>query len=61
MPTEKVKKAVLENVNNMLHAELQKVCYKIFDNKNKMNRLAEEQTILKRERTKIIEMINSIK
>lgn len=61
MATEKIKKAVTENVRNMLNAELTRVNYKIYDNKNAMKRLVEEQTILKRERVRLTELLNSIK
>ena len=55
-----VKKAVVDNVKNMLLEELRKCNNKIRDNKDKFARLTEEQTVLKRERVKLTEMLRDL-
>ena len=56
-----IKKEVAKNIEKFIREELNKVNNKIHDNKYKFARLTEEQTILKRERVKIHELLNTIR
>jgi hypothetical protein len=55
-----VKKAVYDRIINILQNELISCNNNIFNNKQKFKRLAEEQTILKRERAKIQKITNEV-
>jgi hypothetical protein len=54
-----IKKEVAERIKTMLQAELNKCNNKIHDNLFQFKKLSDEQTILKRERAKLAEMLKS--
>ena len=56
-----VKKEVYETVKQLLQEELNKCNSKIRNNKWAFEKLVKEQTILKRERTKLIQLMNELK
>lgn len=56
-----VKKEVYETVKKLLKDELDKCNSKIRNNKWTFEKLVKEQTILKRERTKLIQLMNELK
>ena len=56
-----IKKEVAKNIEKFIREELNKVNNKIHDNRYQFARLTEEQTILKRERVKIHELLNTIR
>jgi len=55
-----IKKEVLNRVTSCLQKELNKCNNTLHQNLYQFKRLAEEQTILKRERVKLTELINSL-
>lgn len=56
-----IKKLVIERITNLLQNEYNNINHKIFENKWKFKKLEEEQTILKRERAKLQQLINDVK
>jgi len=55
-----VKKEVAERIKLMIKAELNKCGNKIHDNRFQFKKLQDEQTVLKRERTSLIQLLNDI-
>lgn len=56
-----IQKKVVERIQQMLQEEFNKCNAKLFTNKYTFKRLVEEQTVLKRERVKLTEMLNELK
>lgn len=56
-----IKKMVIERITSVLQIEYNSINRKIFDNRWKFKKLEEEQTILKRERAKLQQLINDVK
>ena len=56
-----VKKRVIERIVDLLQSEYARIYFELRSNKVKFKSLEQEQTILKRERAKIQQLINSLK
>jgi regulator of replication initiation timing len=54
-----IRKKVLDDIRSRLLKELQSIDWKIRGNKSSMNKLVEEQTVLKRERVELHKILNS--
>ena len=52
-----VKKQVAEKITAMLEAEQMKIKYRMIDNRRDINRLAEENAVLKRQRAALTTLI----
>lgn len=55
-----IKKEVTERIKKLLQEELQKCNNKIHDNLYQFKKLSDEQTVLKRERVRLAELLKSM-